>query len=116
VRVNISIRHGTLKAESQEKIEQKVGKLSRLNDKVSSVNVTVDLEREETPSVELRVTVDRTKDFVAQDSTDNLLSSVDSVIHKIEEQLRRHKKKLTDRRHSGPRHSEIDGALPDERS
>lgn len=114
MQTNISVRHGSLDQESQERIEQKVGKLSRLHERISSVNVTIDLEHENSPHVELRVVVDRTNDFIAHYAGETLLASVDSALHKIEEQLRRHKKKLTDRRHSGPRHSEIDGVLPEE--
>jgi ribosome-associated translation inhibitor RaiA len=55
VQVNISARHGHLSAGTQEKITDKVEKLRRLFDRVTAIQVTVDLEHEESPSVEVQV-------------------------------------------------------------
>ena len=51
--------------------------------------------------MELLVSAEHKHDFVARDRTDNLLTSVDSVVHKVEQQLKKYKSKLQDRRSPG---------------
>ena len=108
VQINISIRHGQLSAESREKLSAKLAKLSRFQERVTAVNATVDLEKPELPEVELRVSVEHTEDFIAVHSSDSLLGSLDEVIRKLEQQLRRHKKKITDRRHTGNKEQRVE--------
>lgn len=103
MQINISTRHGHLSPDTQEKLAAKLQRLSRLHDRLTAVNATVDLERADEPHVELRVSVERAADFVAADRSASLLGSLDSAIHKLEQQLRRHKERITDRRTSGRR-------------
>jgi putative sigma-54 modulation protein len=91
----------------------KIGKLSRFHDRLSAVNATVDLEHPETPRVELRISVEHAGEFVAADASESLLGSLDAVIRKAEQQLRKHKEKTTDRRHTGAK-SPREGAEPEE--
>jgi putative sigma-54 modulation protein len=104
VQVNISTRHGHLSSQSQQKISDKVLKLARFHDRLTSAEVTVDLENEEHPSVEVQVTAERAGQFVARDTAEQLMAAVDAVVHKLEQQLRKHKEKRTDqKRHGGKR-------------
>ncbi len=98
MQVRISARHGHLSAETQEKITEKVEKLRRLFDRVTAIEVTADLEHVESPSVELRVSVEHTDNFVATASSTSVMAALDGVIHKLEQQLRKHKDKIRDRR------------------
>lgn len=98
MQINISARHGQLNAETQERIREKVEKLRRLFDRVSAIEVMVNLEHRENPSVELRVSVERNEDFVAAESAVTVTAALDGAIHKAEQQLRRHKEKRRDRR------------------
>jgi putative sigma-54 modulation protein len=93
VQVNISARHGNLSVETQDKIREKVERLRRLFDRVSAISVTADLEHRETPSVELQVSVEHNSDFVAAADSSNVMAALDGAIHKIEQQLRKHKEK-----------------------
>jgi putative sigma-54 modulation protein len=108
VQINISTRHGQLSAESREKLTAKLTKLSRFQERVTAVNATVDLEHPELPGVELRASVEHAGEFIAAHSSDSLLGSVDEVIRKLEQQLRRHKKKTTDRRHTGNKAQQLE--------
>ena len=99
MQVNISIRHGQLSPATQEKITSKVQKLARFHDRVTAVNVTVDLRDADNPNVELRVSVERTKDLLASDRGAHIIASLDSAIHKLEQQLKRNREKLIDHRH-----------------
>lgn len=65
---------------------------------MTSVEVTVDLERADAPKIELRVSMERTKDFVAHTEGADMWGVLDGAIHKIEEQIRRHKAKKGDHR------------------
>ena len=93
MQVRISARHGQLNPATKEKITEKVEKLKRFFDRVSAIAVTVDLKDREPVHVEVCVSAEHTADFVASD-TDELFAALDRVIHKLEQQLRKHKEKL----------------------
>jgi putative sigma-54 modulation protein len=97
LQVNISARHGHLSEASQEKIRSKVEKLTRIFDRLTAIEVRIDLEHEETPLVDLRVSAEHKHDFAATDQSDNLMASVDSAVHKLEQQLRKYKEKIQQR-------------------
>lgn len=101
MQINISSRHGHLTESTQGKITGKVDKLSRFFDRITSIVVTVDLKRSDAPELELRVSAEHTEDFVATDSGNNVLTALDSAMHKMEQQLRKHKEKLTGHRSPG---------------
>jgi len=97
VQVNISTRHGHLSDASREKIAAKAEKLSRIFERLTAIEITIDLQREDTPSVDLRVSAEHKHDFVAADTSSHLMGSVDTVIHKMEQQLRKYKEKIQSR-------------------
>ena len=99
LQVEISARHGQLSGAAREKITSKVERLARFYDRVTAICVTVDLERESEPEVEIRVAAERTDDFVGKERASSLHGAVDQVIHKLEQQIRRHKERLVDHRH-----------------
>ncbi len=100
VQINISARHGQLADGTRERIEGKVEKLARFFERLTSIQVTVDLEREQSPLVELIVSAEHKHDFVASDRSENLMTSVESVVHKVEQQIKKYKEKLQG--HRGP--------------
>ena len=109
MQVTISARHGELATSTQELLEQKARKLTRFFDRITAILVTVDLKSEAKPEVEIVVSAEEAEDFVAKDSGNNALSAVESVVQKLEQQLRKHKEKLTDHhRTPGPRQIEAD--------
>ena len=94
MQISISTRHGHLSDESRNKITAKVEKLSRLFERLTAIEITVDLERPESPQVDLRVSAEHKHDFVANDRSSDLMSSIDSAVHKLEQQLRKYKDKI----------------------
>ena len=108
MQINISARHGDLSAATQEKISEKVAKLTRFFDRLTAIHVTVDLEHRETPSVEVRVSAELSDGFIATDSSNSVVAALDSAVRKIEQQLKKHKEKLklTGRRSPGLKHYE----------
>ena len=92
MQVSISARHGNLSGGTQEKIQEKVEKLRRFFDRISAIQVTVDLEHRDVVDVEVCVWAEHTADFVASE-TGELFAALDRVIPKLEQQLRKHKEK-----------------------
>jgi putative sigma-54 modulation protein len=80
VQINVSARHGSLSPASQSKIATKVSRLKRYFDRLTSLEVTVDLQDRDLPAVEL-------------------WRSVDGAVQKMEQQLRKHKEKVRDHKH-----------------
>ncbi|MCI0492576.1 MAG: HPF/RaiA family ribosome-associated protein, partial [Planctomycetes bacterium] len=60
----------------------------------------VDLTDSDSPRVDLKVSAEHKHDFVAHDQSDNLMGSVDTVVHRLEQQLRKYKEKVQDRHRS----------------
>jgi putative sigma-54 modulation protein len=110
VQVKISARHGQLTASTQERIHEKVEKLTRFLDRLTSIEVTVDLEHRDLAQVELHVTAEHSAPFVATDSAATAMAALDGAIHKIEQQLRKRKEKITGHRATGLKH--LEGSEP----
>jgi putative sigma-54 modulation protein len=107
VQIKISTRHGNISDATREKISEKVERLSRLFERLTSIEVMVDMERREEPVVDLKVSAEHKHDFVATAQTEDIMASIDQVIHKLEQQLRKYKEKVVDRhRGSGARESD----------
>lgn len=104
MQVNVSARHGSLSAHDQEVIATKVEKVRRLFDRVTGIEVIVDFQHQEQPEVEIKVSAEQTKDFVASAKATNVISALDSAISKVEQQLRKHKEKLTGHKTPGVKH------------
>jgi len=113
VQIKISARHGHLSDDTQAKIKDKLEKLPRYYERLSSIDVTVDLEHRDAPDVDLRVSADHKHDFVAVCRSLELMAAVDDVVEKMEQQLRKYKTKIQDRhRVAGHREVETPPAMP----
>lgn len=96
MQIRISMRHGHLSEATQAKISAKLERLPRLFDRLTAIELTVDLEHRETPAVDLRVSAEHKHDFVATEQADDLMASVDGCLHKVEQQLRKYKQRIQD--------------------
>lgn len=123
MQVNISTRHGDISDATKEKIVAKVEKLKRFFERLMTVDVTIDLDKADEPKIEVFVKADK-QDFVAQyppkdgskepsrekssisdkdkDKDKDLFPALDSVVSKLEQQIKKHKEKLHDRGRSVP--------------
>lgn len=110
MQIRISTRHGTISDETQARIIAKVEKLARVFERLTSIEVTIDLEHRDQPSVELKASAEHKHDFVACYQSDELFGSVDQALHKVEQQLRRYKQRIQERhRAPGARQTEVSG-------
>jgi putative sigma-54 modulation protein len=105
VQVKVSARHGHLKQEDQAIIVEKAEKVRRLFDRINAIEVTVDLEHQERPSVEINVSAEHSPDFVASTESQSILAALDLTIAKVEQQIRKHKEKVTEHKAAGVKHS-----------
>ncbi len=80
MQVRVSTRHGQLKAGDQRVIEEKAAKLRRLFDRVSAIEVTVDLEHLESPRVEVVVSAEHAEDVVASATAPTVVAALDLAI------------------------------------
>lgn len=112
MQVSVSARHGSLQPGDQELIEEKALKLRRLNDRVNAIEVTVDLENTDKPAIEIQVSIEHAGECVATAESSTVLASLDMVIPKVEQQLRRIKDKKTGHRTTGHKH--IEPQTPDD--
>ncbi|OHB75653.1 MAG: ribosomal subunit interface protein [Planctomycetes bacterium RBG_16_64_10] len=94
MQVTIATRHGQLSETTQAKITEKVQRLSRIFERLTAIDVTVDLEDRETPHVDIKVSAEHKHDFVATQGSANLMASVDGALHKLEQQLRKYKERI----------------------
>jgi putative sigma-54 modulation protein len=115
VKINISTRHGHIGEETLGKIKEKLEKLPRLYDRISAIELIVDLEHNDKLQIDLKVAATHKPDLLASSMSDNLLGSVEQVVEKMEQQLRKYKGKDQDRhRNAGHRQQETVGEIQTE--
>ncbi|MGI9457088.1 MAG: ribosome hibernation-promoting factor, HPF/YfiA family [Aeoliella sp.] len=109
MQVSLSTRHGHLSEASQEKIAAKAEKLLRIFERLTAIEVIVDLKEEHRPKVDLQVSAEHKHDFVASERAEELMVAVDAAVHKLEQQLRKYKEKVQARhRERDSRRVELD--------
>lgn len=97
MQIKISTRHGHLSEELQAHIRDKAGKLLHFFQRLTMIEVLVDL-KDEDKYVEFLVSAEHKQDFVASDRNKDLLTAVDMVLAKLEGQVRKYKEKVQDHR------------------
>ncbi|MFO0880264.1 MAG: ribosome-associated translation inhibitor RaiA [Gemmataceae bacterium] len=111
MQVKISVRHGHLNEAHQAMIREKALKLLNVFDRLTMIEVTVDVKKttDDKATVEFVVQAEHKHDFVAQDSHQDVVAAADLALHKIQGQLRRYKEKIQDHRRT-PSTGEVAGA------
>lgn len=97
MQIQVTTRHGHLNEQTQDKVTAKVEKLLRFFDRLTSIEVVVDVQDSNNTRVDINASAEHMHEFVSHDESDNLLSAVESAVHKMEQQLRRHKDRLQHR-------------------
>ena len=97
MQISISTRHGHLSEATQEKLRAKAGKLVRFFERLTSIELIVDLKDQQSPKVDIKLSAEHKHDFVAHGNSDNLLGATDEALQKVEKQLRKYKKQVQQR-------------------
>ena len=100
MQIELSTRHGHLSEASQERIKAKAEKLLKIFDRLTAIEVIIDLNDSPNCRVDFKVSAEHKHDFVAHDESDSLMGSVDAVLHRLEQQLRKYKEKVQERHRS----------------
>jgi len=98
VQIKLSARHGHLTDAHQQEIRQKAEKLLHVFDRISMIEVTVDLGDKIFKKVEILVDAEHKHDFIARDQHEELMAAVDLAVDRIKHQVHRYKEKIQDRR------------------
>ncbi len=101
MQIKISARHGHLSEASQEFIRDKAEKLLHFFERLTMIEVTVDLQKD-IKEVKFVIQAEHKHDIVARSEHHDLLAAVDLVIDKVEAELRRYKEKIQDHRRTPP--------------
>ncbi|QDU79471.1 ribosome hibernation promoting factor HPF [Polystyrenella longa] len=101
MQVAIAARHGELRSDLQQIIEEKAQKLLTYFDRVIAIEVTVDFEGGRV-KVEILVDAEHHDNFVSHENGDDVLACFHAALHKMEQQLKRYKEKRTDHRRDVP--------------
>ena len=97
MQIDVATRHGSLSDETRERVATKVQKLQRFFDRLSAIEVIVDLNNNDAPRVDIKVSAEHKHDFVAHGEDNNLWAALDQASQKLEQQLRRYKEKVQER-------------------
>jgi putative sigma-54 modulation protein len=98
VQTKISVRHGHLNGSHQEKIRAKVEKLLTYFNRLTMIEVTVDLNDEIRKEVEVRAKAEHKHEFVAREGHEELMAAVDLALDKVIHQIHRYKERIQDHR------------------
>ena len=93
MQIQVTARHGHLSEETQDRLKSKAEKLLHHFNRLTSIEWVIDLQNPHKPHVELLVSAEHKHDFVAHDQSENLLTSVEAAVHKVDQQLRKYKEK-----------------------
>ncbi len=109
MQTKISVRHGHLNEAAQELIREKADKLLHFFERITMIEVTVDLQKDDSKLVEFLVQAEHKHDFVARERHAELMTAVEMSLAKLEGQIRRYKEKIQDHRRDRPT-SELAGS------
>jgi putative sigma-54 modulation protein len=113
VQIEISTRHGHLSEASQERIKAKAEKLLKIFDRLTAIEIILDLNDSPNCRVDFKVSAEHKHDFMAHDESDSLMGSVDAAIHRLEQQLRKYKEKVQER-HRNSDQRRVEEMLPEQ--
>ena len=99
MRFSVTGRHMEITDAMRQYAEEKSGKLIRFYDRIQVVEVVVEKEGVQN-KVEMVVTTDHRHTFVGQVSKNDYYEAIDLVIDKVEGQVRKHKEKHRNRKHT----------------
>lgn len=97
MQIKIAARHGQLNEAAQQLIREKAEKLLHFFDRLTMIEVTVDL-KDELKVAEFLVQAEHKHDFVARESNGEMQVAVDRALEKVQHQLQRYKEKIQDHR------------------
>lgn len=93
----VEARHMDVTESIRHYVESKAAKLQRFYDRLQSIEVILDTEADHAV-VEIVATAKKKRTFVATQKAPDMYTCVDRCLSKIQEQVRRHKDKVRNRK------------------
>ena len=103
MQVRVSGRHMAVSDGVSAYCNEKAARLTRFFDRIQSIEVILD-GKDGSHTAEVIVHSEHTNPFVGHETHADLYAAIDLALDKVEEQVRRHKEKLRNRKHP-PRQS-----------
>jgi putative sigma-54 modulation protein len=100
VQIKIAARHGHVGTEVQKAIEEKAKRLLHFFERITMIEVMVDLaeDSKHQKTAEVKVDAEHKHDFVALEHAEDVLVAVDLAIEKVQHQIHKYKEKVQDHR------------------
>lgn len=111
MQVNVSARHGHLSEEHQTLIREKAEKLVHFFDRLTFIEVTVDLQKDEDKLVEVLASAEHKHEFIGHANGNDLMQVVGAAVDKAKQQIKHYKEKVQDHRRD-PSHGGQTGIKP----
>lgn len=107
MQVTVSARHGHLDDATQSSLQEKAETLLRYFDRLTSINVTVDLHRDHANNakVEIIAKAEHKHEFVATEEAAEVPTAFNQASDKIKQQIKHYKERLQDHRRD-PSHND----------
>ena len=120
MQVAITTRHGSIRDEVREYITEKSEKILTYYERVTAIEVTVDFEKDRV-KIELLVDTEPHHNLVSHDVGEyneggDVINVFDRALHKMEQQVKKHKEKLQDHRRDRPMNEVVETELPSSES
>ena len=96
MKIQVTGRHLEITPTLKEYIESRLHKIEKYSFRISEVQVILDIEKYR-HHVEMTLSLDGTI-LQAEDETEEMYSTIDKVVDKIEKQVKKYKEKITDHR------------------
>ena len=110
MQVTVSARHGHLDEMTLKTLQEKAEGLLRYFDRLTSIAVTADLQRDRGDNVRIEILAkaEHKHEFVATEQAPEVGTAFNLATDKIKQQIRHYKERLQDHRRD-PSHNELDG-------
>ena len=98
MQIRLTGRHVEVTEDVRKYIEDKANKLPRFYDRIHAIEVVLDRESEQF-TAEIIVRADRKHTFVASETGPDTFALIDTLVEKLERQLKKHKEKNRNHKH-----------------
>lgn len=115
VRIVVSGRHTGVTEAMKQYAQDKVGKLAKIHDRLTKIEVTMDVTHHDAHAVEIVVDASRGVRLVGKAESPDMYAAIDLAEDKLVRQLVKHKQRMTDHHRGGESMGSVpptDGASP----
>ena len=107
MQVKVSARHGHLSEDHQAAVREKAEKLLHFFDRLTFIEVTVDLQRAGDVAVEVIATAEHQHEFVGHGRGPDLAAALGGAIDKARQQITHYKERVQDHRRNPGAHGGV---------